>query len=124
MKYQEKELKKQKEVEIIPYFFLFFTNLPYERQRITFRDAHQKPLTSCGPLHDVRPKRDDHFWWSFSHGNHACSRDGDCGVEMFSSLLYIYLFVMIPTIWGAKVLISFELRKKYQKFSATFCVFY
>ena len=26
-------------------------------------------------------------------------------------------------IWGAKVLISFELRKKYEKFSATFCVF-
>jgi len=45
----EKTQKKQKEAEITPYFFLFFTNLPYERQRITFRDAHQKPLTSCGP---------------------------------------------------------------------------
>ena len=26
--------------------------------------------------------------------------------------------------WGAKVLISFELRKKYSIFSATFCVFF
>jgi len=42
---------------------------------------------------------------------------------MFFSLLYTFIFVMFPTIWGAKVLISFELRKKYQKFSATFCVF-
>jgi hypothetical protein len=61
----------------------------------------------------VQPERDDHSWWPFSHGNRAYSRDGDCGVEMFFSLLYTFIFVMIPTIWGAKVLISFELRKKY-----------
>jgi len=32
---------------------------------------------------------------------------------MFFSLLYTFIFVMFPTIWGAKVLISFELRKFY-----------
>jgi len=43
---------------------------------------------------------------------------------MFSSLLFYYLFVTFSTIWGAKVLISFEIRKKYSKFSATFYVFF
>ena len=34
------------------------------------------------------------------------------------------LLAVNSTIWGAKVLISFELRKKYAKFSATFYVFF
>ena len=38
---------------------------------------------------------------------------------------FLFLFICSnSTIWGAKVLISFELRKKYAKFSATFCVFF
>jgi hypothetical protein len=65
----------------------------------------------------VQPKRGDHSWWPFSHGSRACSRDGDCAAEMFSSLLFYYLFVTFSTIWGAKVLISFELRKFFWKIS-------
>jgi hypothetical protein len=72
----------------------------------------------------VQPKRGDHSWWPFSHGSRACSRDGGCAAEMFSSLLFYYLFVTFSTIWGAKVLISFELRKKYAKFSSSFYVFF
>jgi len=35
---------------------------------------------------------------------------------MFFSLLFTYLFVTFSLIWAAKVLISFELRKKYVSF--------
>jgi len=34
------------------------------------------------------------------------------------------LFCCYLPFWGAKVLISFELRKFYAKFSASFCVFF
>jgi hypothetical protein len=64
----------------------------------------------------VQPIRGDRSWWPFSRGSRACLRDGDCAAEMFSSLLFYYLFVTFSTIWGAKVLISFELRKKYVRF--------
>jgi len=43
---------------------------------------------------------------------------------MFFSLLYTCFIVQISPIWGAKVLISFEIRKKYAKFSASFYVFF
>jgi len=43
---------------------------------------------------------------------------------MFFSLLLFLFICSNSTIWGAKVLISFELRKKYAKFSATFYVFF
>jgi hypothetical protein len=71
----------------------------------------------------VQPERDDHSLWPFSHGSRACLRDGDCGAEMFFSLLFTYLFCYNLPIWAAKVLISFELRKFYAKISVTFCFF-
>jgi hypothetical protein len=64
----------------------------------------------------VKPKRGGRSSWPFSHGSRAYSRDGDCGAEMFFSLLLTYLFVIFSLIWAAKVLISFELRKKYVSF--------
>jgi hypothetical protein len=64
----------------------------------------------------VKPKRGGRSSWPFFHGSRACSRDGDCGAEMFFSLLFTYLFVTFSLIWGAKVLISFELRKFIAKF--------
>jgi hypothetical protein len=41
----------------------------------------------------------------------------------FHCFLLIYL-LLFSLIWAAKVLISFELRKKYAKFSASFYVFF
>jgi hypothetical protein len=64
----------------------------------------------------VQPVRDGHSWWPFSHGSRACSRDGDCGAEMFSSLLFTYFIRYNLSIWAAKLLISFELRKFSVKF--------
>jgi len=46
---------------------------------------------------------------------------------MFSSLLFYYLFVTFSTIWGAKVLISFELHKfivKFFTFSSSLFTFF
>jgi len=43
---------------------------------------------------------------------------------MFSSLLLLIYLLLFSLIWAAKVLISFELRKKYAKFSASFYVFF
>jgi len=43
---------------------------------------------------------------------------------MFFSLLLLIYLLLFSLIWGAKVLISFELRKFYTKFSATFYVFF
>jgi hypothetical protein len=97
-----KEHKKTERSRDYTLLLSIFTNLTYERWRITFRDAHQKPLTSYGPLHDVQPERDGHSWWPFSHGNRACSRDGDCGVEMFSSLLYTFIFCYDSNDLGCK----------------------
>ena len=115
----KKNRKKQRFFPTSFYFNLIFFFEP----DFTFRDSRQKLLTSCDPLHDVQPVRDDHSWWPFSHGSRACSRDGDCAAEMFFSLL-LYLFICSnSTIWGAKVLISFELRKFYAKISVTFCFF-
>jgi hypothetical protein len=72
----------------------------------------------------VQPERGGHSWWPFSHGSRACLRDGDCGAGMFFSLLLTIYFCYYCHFWAAKVLISFELRKFYEKFSASFCVFY
>jgi hypothetical protein len=72
----------------------------------------------------VQPVRDDRSWLSFSHGSRACSRDGGCGAEMFFSLLYTYFIRYYLSIWAAKLLISFELRKFSVKISTTFCVFF
>ncbi len=61
--------------------------------KLTYRDARRKRSTSCGPLHGVRPIRGDRSWWPCARGNHACSRGGDCAVEMFFSLFYSVIIV-------------------------------
>ncbi len=70
--------------------------------RITFRDAHQKQLTSYDLWHDGWPIRGGRSLLPFSHGNRACLRDGDCGAEMFFSLLYTILFYYLFNILGCK----------------------
>ena len=66
--------KKQKEAKNILHFFLFLTLFFFLKRPflLTFRDAHQKPLTSYDPLRGVKPTRGDHSLWPFSHGNRAC----------------------------------------------------
>ena len=93
-----KNRKKQRLFSTSFYFNSFF----YEIRRITFRDSRQKPLTSYVLWHDVKPKRGGRSSWPFFHGSRACSRDGDCGAEMFFSLLFTYLFVTIFTDLGCK----------------------
>jgi hypothetical protein len=106
-----KKIKRSKENL---YFFLFLLHF-LRKGEITFRGSRQKQLTSYDLWRDVQPKRGDRSWWPFSHGSRACSRDGDCAAEMFFSLL-LYLFICSnSTIWGAKVLISFELHKFFGK---------
>jgi hypothetical protein len=70
---------------------------------ITFRDARQKPLTSCGPWHGVKPVRGGHSWLPCAHGNHACSRGDDCAAEMFFSLSFMYYIVDVLTLLGCKI---------------------
>ena len=113
-KQKDKKIKRSKENL---YFFLFLLHF-LRKGEITFRGSRQKQLTSYDLWRDVQPKRGDHSWWPFSRGSRACLRDGDCAAEMFSSLLFYYLFVTFSTIWGAKVLISFELRKFFGKKSS------
>ena len=62
---------------------------------ITFRDARQKPLTSCDLLRGEKPIRDGHSSLPCAHGNHACSRGGDCVAEMFFSLFFIFILLLL-----------------------------
>lgn len=73
--------------------FCFSWNFP--TKRITFRDSRQKQLTSYGRVHDVQTKRDDHSLLPYAHGNHACSRDDDCAVEMFFSSFILFFVVIL-----------------------------
>ena len=65
------------------------------RMEFTFHDARLKRSASYDLLHGGKPVRDDHSLLPYAHGNHACSRDGDCVAEMFFSLSYLILFVII-----------------------------
>jgi len=106
--------KKQKEAKINLYFFLFLLNFLLNN-RITFRDARQKPLTSYDPWRDVQPVRDDHSWWPFSHGSRACSRDGDCAAEMFFSLLFLLIYLLLSCILGCKITHLFRITQVFPK---------
>ena len=118
---------KRSKVTFAPFCLLRFVVFePF--LRITFRDSHQKQLTSYDLWRDGWPARGDHSLWPFSHGSRACSRDGDCVAEMFFSLLYTYFiyyyFYANSPNRVAKVLIFFEITKNYMIFTLTFYVFF
>ena len=81
--YTTKAAKKQS-VSLLPLRF-FVAN------RITFRGARQKQLTSCDHDDGGKPIRGGRSLSTFSHGNHVCSHGDGCGAEMFFSF-YSWLF--------------------------------
>lgn len=88
-----------------------------------YRDVRQKQSISCGRVHVLKPKRDVRSSLPFSLGSRVCSLFFCCVAEMFFSSLYC-LFVVIISLWAAKVRNSFELTKNYMIFSANFYVFF
>ena len=90
------------------------------KTEITFRDALKKRSTSYDLLHGEKPIHGDHSLMPYAHGNHACSRDGDCVAEMFFSLLFIFFVVIIPRIGLQK----YTLFSKYASFSYKFLIYH
>ncbi len=88
---KDRQKKSRADLRLLPTILSVDSNM----MEITFRDARQKRSTSCDPLHGEKPVHDDHSSMPYAHGNRACSRDGDCAVEMFFSLFYYLIFVII-----------------------------
>ena len=121
-------IKKQEEAKMTFTSSCFLCLAQFKAfQRITFRDARQKPLTSYDLWRDGWPARGDHSLWPFSHGSRACSRDGDCVAEMFFSLLYTYFIIIILcnfTKSGCKSTDNFRNNKELCEFYANFLCFF
>jgi len=105
------------------YFFLF-SFIIHDKRRITFRGSRQILSVFYDPWRGVKPKRDGHSLLPCARGNHACSRGGDCGAGMFFSLLYNCFMLLFSHFWAAKLLIFFELAKKYANFTQSFYDFF
>ena len=104
--------KKKSRVDFLSYSRHF--SLTPIFMEITFHDARQKRSTSYDLLHGEKPIRDDHSLMPYAHGNHACSRDGDCAAEMFFSLSYLILLLLFVNS-GCKITELFRITQVFGK---------
>lgn len=102
--YTTKAAKKQS-VSLLPLRF-FVAN------RITFRGARQKQLTSCDHDDGGKPIRGGRSLSTFSHGNHVCSHGDGCGAEMFFSYLAFVILLFRIKFRGAKLPLFFFFTKR------------